>query len=85
MVNGTKIMSGVNRESLIKYANTPELFSVAPGKYLLKAKSITPEVDAYVKGVSNSIKVDGALEKLSPKLAKKPPLWKLVIGKIFGQ
>lgn len=78
---GTKAMSGVNRESLIKYANTPELFSVAPGKYL---KSITPEVDAYVKGASDSIKVGGALEEISPKLAKKPPLWKLVIGKIFG-
>lgn len=81
---GTKAMSGVNCESLIKYAKTPKQFSEALGKDLLKAKSVTPEVDAYVKGVSNSIKVDGALEKLSPKLAKKPPLWKLVIGKIIG-
>ena len=81
---GTKAMSGVNCESLIKCAKTPKQFSKALGKDLLKAKSATPEVDAYVKGVSNSIKVGGALEEISPKLAKKPPLWKLVIGKIFG-
>lgn len=51
---------------------------------LLEAKSRPSEVDAFVKGVSDSIKVGGALEEISPKLAKKPPLWKLVIGKIFG-
>ena len=83
---GTKAMSGVNYKALIKYANTPKQFSEALGKDLLKAKSKyrPSEVDAFVKGVSDSIKVGGALEEISPKLAKKPPLWKWVIGKIFG-
>lgn len=84
MVNGTKIMSGVNRESLIKYANTPKLFSVAPGKYLLKAKlHEAPKLDTFI-GALDAKKVSEPLTEISPKLAKKTPLWKWAIGKIFG-
>lgn len=79
-------------ETLKQFKLTNEEFSklkagsITPeeGFLKLKAKSVTPEVDAYVKGALDSIKVGGALEEIPPILAKKPPLWKLVIGKIFG-
>ena len=85
---GTKAMSGVNCESLIKYAKTPKQFSEALGKDLLKAKlHEAPKLDTFI-GALDAKKVSEPLTEISPKLAKKlakkPPLWKLVIGKIFG-
>ncbi len=50
-------------------------------KYILKAKSLEPSCDTYQK----IPKID--LPKIAEteiKTAKKPPVWKRILGKIFG-
>lgn len=79
---GTKAMSGVKLDSLMKYAKTPKQFSEEFGNALLKAKTKNP-YDSFIKAF-DAKKVSEPLTEISPKLAKKPPLWKWAIGKIFG-
>ena len=82
---GTKAMSGVKLDSLIKYAKTPKQFKFSEetfGNALLKVKEETP-YDSFMKAFGAK-KVSEPLTEISPELAKKPPLWKWAIGKIFG-
>lgn len=57
--------------------------SITPGEEFLKlkAKSITPEVGLLKLKAK---KINEPLTEIFPKLAKKTPLWKWAIGKIFG-
>lgn len=71
---------------------TPELFRVAPAKTLeqfsaalkneIKMKE-PPKLDEFKKLVTSN-EAKESLKNIAPKLAKEPPLWKKVIGKIFG-
>ena len=71
---------------------TPELFRVAPAKTLEQFGAVLkkdvkmkepPKLDEFKKLV-NSNEAKESLKNIAPKLAKEPPLWKKVIGKIFG-
>ena len=71
---------------------TPELFRVAPAKTLEQFSAVLkkdvkmkepPKLDEFKKLV-NIEEAKVSLKKIAPKLAKEPPLWKKVIGKIFG-
>ena len=76
-------------ETLKQFKLTNEEFSkLKPGSIIpekgllkLKAKSITPEV-GFLK--LKAKKINEPLTEIFPKLAKKTPLWKWAIGKIFG-
>lgn len=77
----TKAIVEVKGDLLTKCAKTPEQFSAVLKKDL-KMKE-PPKLDEFKKVVTiNEAKV--SLKKIAPKLAKEPPLWKKVIGKIFG-
>lgn len=77
----TKAMAEVNGGLLTKYAKTQEQFSAALKKEL-KMKE-PPELDEFKKLVASN-EVKESLKNIAPKLAEEPPLWKKVIGKIFG-
>ena len=77
----TKAMAGFERTSLTKCVKTPEQFSAAL-KNEIKMKE-PPKLDEFKKLV-NIEEAKVSLKKIAPKLAKEPPLWKKVIGKIFG-
>lgn len=76
-------------ETLRQFKLTNEEFSklkpgaIIPEKGLLKlkAKSITPG-EEFLK--LKAKKINEPLTEIFPKLAKKTPLWKWAIGKIFG-
>ena len=80
-----------NIEKISKKA-TPELFRVAPAKTPeqfsaalkneIKMKE-PPKLDEFKKLVTIKDAKE-SLKNIAPKLAKEPPLWKKVIGKIFG-
>lgn len=77
----TKAMAEVKGASLKKYAKTPEQFSAAL-KNEIKMKE-PPKLDEFKKLVTSN-EAKESLKNIAPKLAKEPPLWKKVIGKIFG-
>lgn len=76
-------------ETLRQFKLTNEEFSkLKPGSIIpekgllkLKAKSITPG-EEFLK--LKAKKINEPLTEIFPKLAKKTPLWKWAIGKIFG-
>lgn len=77
----TKAMAGFERTSLTKCVKTPEQFGALLEKDL-KMKE-PPKLDEFKKLVTSN-EAKESLKNIAPKLAKEPPLWKKVIGKIFG-
>ena len=65
----------------VEYAKTTERFSAAL-RNELKVKDL-PKLDEFKKLVTSN-EAEESLKNIAPKLAKEPPLWKKVIGKIFG-
>lgn len=71
---------------------TPELFRVAPAKTPEQFSAVLkkdlkmkepPKLDEFKKLVTSN-EAKESLKNIAPKLAREPPLWKKVIGKIFG-
>ena len=78
---GTKVMAEAKGNLLTKFAKTPEQFSEVLKKDL-KMKE-PPKLDEFKKLVTIN-EAKESLKNIAPKLAKEPPLWKKVIGKVFG-
>ncbi len=76
---GTQAMSKLKSGSLAKYANNPKQFNPTLGNLKALKMHEPPKADVV------NFKVTGeVLKEIAPKLAKEPPVWKKVIGKIFG-
>ncbi len=79
-----KAMSKVDWKVLAeKYGNSAKEFKASGEleKYILKAKNLEPSCDNFQK-IS---KIDlSKIAETEIKTAKKPPVWKRILGKIFG-
>ena len=78
---GTKVMAGFDRISLAKYANDPKIFTANKEKILNtdKFERLANEINATKEKYPKF-----ELPEFPELKAPKAPLWKKVIGKIFG-
>ncbi len=76
---GTKVMSGLNYSSLTKYANNPKQFEATLKNLKALKMPEPPKADVFILATKDKPVLD-----IPKTFAKEPPLWKKVIGKIFG-
>lgn len=75
----TKAMSEIKCGSLTKYANNPKQFDATLKNLKALKMPEAPKADVF-----NLATKDKPVLDIPKTFAKEPPLWKKVIGKIFG-
>lgn len=81
---GTKAMSGLNYSSLSKYANNPKVYIKDTQHILKESKVLNADKFERLANEINVTKEKYPISEIPLLKAKKLPLWKRVIGKIFG-
>ena len=76
---GTKAMSGLNYSSLSKYANNPKQFDATLKNLKALKMPEAPKADVVNLATKDKLVLD-----IPKTFAKEPPLWKKIIGKVFG-
>ena len=75
---GTKVMAGFDRISLAKYANDPKIFTAN------KEKILNTDKFERLANEINATKEKYPISELQELKVQKAPLWKWILGKIFG-
>ena len=81
---GTKVMSELNHASLSKYANNPEIYIKDTQHLLKKAKVLNSDKFERLANEINATKEKYPISELQELKVQKAPLWKWILGKIFG-
>ena len=79
-----KVFSHVDPNSVAKYAKKMPELNVDMQRILKKAKVHSADKFERLASEIKATKEKLPLEEIPLLEAKKPPLWKLVLGKIFG-